>query len=637
MNKIKEEFINLFTNEKKKSFKKELEEKLEKMKVLIPFSELEDNIDQFYKYGTEESALLIIEWNLGGLLVREKETEFSIPQLKTWACTPILQFCGIDLYGNRFSFMFDYWNAMNSCINCITTSGNHDFMKHIDGVPDLMISSLILMCNQVTLYRCARIVFILFDVTDLQSFENLKGWHCETQRYCWEMVEVVIVGTKRDLVDQRMVTREQANDFALGLGCSYFEVGQDDESCIDRVYSIIARHLYENMYKDFEDNRLDLLPLHLDSISSSSSLSTRANTSTTTTTTTIKDQLFYSVFRSKYIRNNIFKQIPIIHSDLNVQLARGIGMPNIEFWCTNRYFNVLKYYKEKRLPIEINKFAKVSPFLRMSGNLELLQYIVEKIGDLNHPEKNQVINEVMVGGDLSMVQYLFSQGYYWTLEGLLMAIAFNHIDIVEFIFEKSGEVTQDIQKDLITRPPFLNQNRLKRCIQMAKSYNREEIVINLKKYKKRGKFKKQIIEEFKEKDINIPFKELEENIDHFFEYASEDSVLMVIEWNQVGLHLRVLTKSASQLKSMANKFILANRGFDYSGTKHSFLFDKWATMRMECINRLSANTNYEWMKHIQGVQDVCRIFVITKSKFRSTVTPEVAQLYLTVFNASYKQ
>ncbi|EGG15065.1 hypothetical protein DFA_09888 [Cavenderia fasciculata] len=213
-------------------------------------------------------------------------------------------------------------------------------------------------------------------LTDLQSFENLKGWHCETQRYCWEMVEVVIVGTKRDLVDQRKVTREQANDFALGLGCSYFEVGQDDESCIDRVYSIIARHLYENMYKDFEDNRLDLLPLHLDSISSSSSssLSTRANTSTTTTTTTIKDQLFYSVFRSKYIRNNIFKQIPIIHSDLNVQVARGIGMPNIEFWCTNRYFNVLKYYKEKRLPIEINKFAKVSPFLRMSGNLELLQY-----------------------------------------------------------------------------------------------------------------------------------------------------------------------------------------------------------------------------------------------------------------------
>ncbi|EGG15066.1 hypothetical protein DFA_09889 [Cavenderia fasciculata] len=220
----------------------------------------------------------------------------------------------------------------------------------------------------------------------------------------------------------------------------------------------------------------------------------------------------------------------------------------------------------------------------------------------------------MVGGDLSMFQYLFIQGYYWTLEGLLMAIAFNHIDIVEFIFEKSGEVTQDIQKDLITRPPFLNQNRLKRW-----------------------KFKKQIIEEFKEKDINIPFKELEENIDHFFEYASEDSVLMVIEWNQVGLHLRVLTKSASQLKSMANKFILANRGFDYSGTKHSFLFAKWATMRMECINRLSANTNYEWMKHIQGVQDVCRIFVITKSKFRSTVTPEVAQLYLTVFNASYKQ
>ncbi|EGG15067.1 hypothetical protein DFA_09890 [Cavenderia fasciculata] len=275
--------------------------------------------------------------------------------------------------------------------------------------------------SQVSIYRQARIVFILFDVTDQQSFENLKGWHGETQRYCWEMVEVVFIGTKRDLVNQRKVTREQANDFALGLGCSYFEVGQDDDTCIDRI--------------------------------------------------------------SKYIRNIIFKQITTIHLDLNVQVARGIGIRNISFWCTNRYFNVLKYYKTKSLPIQITNIAKLSSFLRMPGNLELLQYIVEKIDRLYQNEKCQIVDEVIIGGDLSKVQYLYSKGFYWTFEGLLMAIALDHIEIVKFIVEMSGKIIEGNRKDLSNRPPFLNQDNLKRCIKMAKSYNRKEIgnIMSLKK------------------------------------------------------------------------------------------------------------------------------------------------------------
>ncbi|EGG15213.1 hypothetical protein DFA_10043 [Cavenderia fasciculata] len=320
------------------------------------------------------------------------------------------------------------------------------------------------------LYSRTNIIFILFDVTNLQSFESLMKWCGNTNKYGkYKFETVVIIGTKRDLVNQRKVTREQANDFALGLGFSYFEVGKDDDddTCIDRVYSIIARHLYENICKNVKSFEEGRLYLELDSISPPPP----PQTTTTTTTTTIKDQLFYSVFRSKYIRTNIFKQITTIHSDLNVQLARGIGIPNISFWCSNRYINVLKYYQKTKLPIEINNIAKLSSILRMPDNSELLQYIVENIGRLlDQNEKNQIMNQVIVGGDLSIVKYLYSKGYYWTNEGLLMAIAFNHIDIVKFLvnYDKIEEWRS------LTDPRTIDM-----CIGAAKSYNRKEIEILL--------------------------------------------------------------------------------------------------------------------------------------------------------------
>ncbi|EGG15212.1 hypothetical protein DFA_10042 [Cavenderia fasciculata] len=330
-------------------------------------------------------------------------------------------------------------------------------------------------------YNFLNILFILFDVTNLQSFENLKDWYDEANQYSISHFDTVIVGTKRDLVDQRKITREQANDYALGLGSSYFEVGQDDDdgTCIDRVYSIITKHLYENICKDMIAPSEKFLYLELDSISSPPQ-------STKSTTTTIKDQLFYSVYRLKYIQNNIFKQITKIHSDLNVHVVRGIGMPNIEFWCTNRYINVLKYYQKTKLPIEFNciikSITKLSSILRMPNNLELLQYIVENIGrNLKQKDKNRIMNEVMVGGDLSMVQYLYSQEYYWTNEGLRMAITFNHLDIIKFIIEKSGDVKIKEWFDL-------TDQSLEMCIGVAKSYNRKEIE-NILKKKQSLKFK----------------------------------------------------------------------------------------------------------------------------------------------------
>ncbi|EGG15214.1 hypothetical protein DFA_10044 [Cavenderia fasciculata] len=261
-----------------------------------------------------------------------------------------------------------------------------------------------------------------------QSLIFLVDWYYEAGS-CKLKPEVIIVGTKRDLVNQRKVTREQANKFALDNGFSYFEVGIDD-SGIDVVYSVIGKHVYENMYKDwsrFDDD----LHLELDSIS-----------------------LYPKTYQ---ITNQITTK-------LGVQVAK-IGHSNIEFWCSNRYVNITR------------QFGVVTIHYRQDWQIQI---------NLKQKDKNQIMNEVVVGGDLSMVQYLFSQGYYWSCQGLLVAIAFNHIDIVTFIIEKSGDTrmkTEGNQKDSFILTQFL----LERCIKMAKSYKRKEIEILFFQYLEKRK------------------------------------------------------------------------------------------------------------------------------------------------------
>ena len=59
-------------------------------------------------------------------------------------------------------------------------------------------------------YRGAQGVIIVYDTTDLESFNNVKQWLHEIDRYASDNVNKLLVGNKSDLTSKRAVSFDQA-------------------------------------------------------------------------------------------------------------------------------------------------------------------------------------------------------------------------------------------------------------------------------------------------------------------------------------------------------------------------------------------------------------------------------------------
>ena len=65
----------------------------------------------------------------------------------------------------------------------------------------------------------------MYDVTDEESFNNVKTWLNEINRYANENVNKLLVGNKSDLSEERVVSEEEGQTLAQRLGSEvFFEV-----------------------------------------------------------------------------------------------------------------------------------------------------------------------------------------------------------------------------------------------------------------------------------------------------------------------------------------------------------------------------------------------------------------------------
>jgi len=89
-------------------------------------------------------------------------------------------------------------------------------------------------------YRGAHGIIVVFDVTDAESFNNVKQWLHEIDRYACQNVKKLLVGNKCDLVSKRAVPAEQAKEFADGLGIQYLETSAKNATNVENAFTTMA-------------------------------------------------------------------------------------------------------------------------------------------------------------------------------------------------------------------------------------------------------------------------------------------------------------------------------------------------------------------------------------------------------------
>ena len=103
-------------------------------------------------------------------------------------------------------------------------------------------------------YKSAQAIIILYDITDQSTFDHVKNWMVEIDKFAKQGVLRVIVGNKKDLEDKRQVSEEVAKSFAEKNGIKFMEVSAKNNINIEELFLDIVKSLLEKHLKSINDN-----------------------------------------------------------------------------------------------------------------------------------------------------------------------------------------------------------------------------------------------------------------------------------------------------------------------------------------------------------------------------------------------
>lgn len=115
-------------------------------------------------------------------------------------------------------------------------------------------------------YRGTRAVVLVFDVTFQSSFDHVRDWLMEVDRYSGPDACRILIGNKTDLA--RVITHEQGQALAASAGIAYAETSAKDNASVvaafHRLATTLARQALAKRPATPPHDDDEMIPLALD-------------------------------------------------------------------------------------------------------------------------------------------------------------------------------------------------------------------------------------------------------------------------------------------------------------------------------------------------------------------------------------
>ena len=108
-----------------------------------------------------------------------------------------------------------------------------------------------------TFYKNALGVLIVFDLSNKQSFNELKNWMHHIKSHAGDEVCKLLVGNKCDKIDSRQVTQKEIEDFLDEFPMDYIESSAKDGTNILDAFILMTKEIIQKFYKEMQ--RSDLI------------------------------------------------------------------------------------------------------------------------------------------------------------------------------------------------------------------------------------------------------------------------------------------------------------------------------------------------------------------------------------------
>jgi len=96
-------------------------------------------------------------------------------------------------------------------------------------------------------YRGAHGIIVVYDVTDQESFNNVRQWLQEIDRYASENVNKLLVGNKCDLTTKKVVDYTTAKEYADQLGIPFLETSAKNATNVEQAFMTMAAEIKNRM------------------------------------------------------------------------------------------------------------------------------------------------------------------------------------------------------------------------------------------------------------------------------------------------------------------------------------------------------------------------------------------------------
>ncbi|XP_041917616.1 ras-related protein Rab-27A [Alosa sapidissima] len=97
-------------------------------------------------------------------------------------------------------------------------------------------------------FRDAMGFLLLFDLTNEQSFLNVRNWMSQLQMHAYcENPDIVLCGNKSDLEDQRAVSEDEARELAEKYGIPYFETSAASADNVGKAVDVLLDLIMKRM------------------------------------------------------------------------------------------------------------------------------------------------------------------------------------------------------------------------------------------------------------------------------------------------------------------------------------------------------------------------------------------------------
>jgi Ras-related protein Rab-1A len=99
-------------------------------------------------------------------------------------------------------------------------------------------------------YRGTNGVVLVYDVTDITSFNSIKQWLSEVERYASPNTLKLLIGNKSDLNHKRVIPYEQGLAYAKDLDIPFIETSAKNNNGIKEAFETMAREIKNKVSND---------------------------------------------------------------------------------------------------------------------------------------------------------------------------------------------------------------------------------------------------------------------------------------------------------------------------------------------------------------------------------------------------